>query len=438
MTAKQRLTIEESTLKEKMNTLLALPLADLTDEHRAQMDEHTGRLQQLGPELRAAIASEGEEQQAAVWAFSDVATPEQAEIRELLQRVEISDYLNPVRSGTQPGTLPAEVNAALGVDIAGTSGGVAIPWRVLAGPEVRMATPAETRAYTTTAANDGPQQQRPILQRLFGAGIMAAMGVRLDEVPVGRSEWNILTGAVAPAMAKEGVAAAAAVSATFDSVTLRPKRLTGKYEYSHELAASVADIESALRRDLGDAVKAKMSDSIINGLAPTNTNPEYVEGFLSAITAPSNPSAVAEFSDYAGSHASSVDGIFAEMEKEVSSIIGTDVYAHAAGVYQVGSGESGSEALMRRSMSCRASSYIPAADNSTHFSLGNIYHSAGPNGGGVMRGDSVAAMWPTLEVVRDIYSQASQGVILTWIALWDAKAAFRPDAYKRVGFQIAT
>lgn len=56
---------------------------------------------------------------------------------------------------------------------------------------------------------------------------------------------------------------------------------------------------------------------------------------------------------------------------------------------------------------------------------------------GVMRGDSVAGMWPTLEVVRDIYSNASVGVVLTWIALWDAAVAFRASAYRRAAFQIA-
>ena len=69
---------------------------------------------------------------------------------------------------------------------------------------------------------------------------------------------------------------------------------------------------------------------------------------------------------------------------------------------------------------------------------GNIYHAAGPNGGGAdMRGDSVAAMWPTLEIVRDLYSQASTGIILTWIGLWEAQTAFRSAAYKRVAFRLA-
>ena len=66
-----------------------------------------------------------------------------------------------------------------------------------------------------------------------------------------------------------------------------------------------------------------------------------------------------------------------------------------------------------------------------------ILHAGGPNGG-AMRGDSVAAMWPTLEVIRDIYSQASQGVVLTWVTLWDAAVAFRADAYAQRDIQIAS
>ena len=80
-----------------------------------------------------------------------------------------------------------------------------------------------------------------------------------------------------------------------------------------------------------------------------------------------------------------------------------------------------------------ASTYIPAIASKKQTA---ILHSAGPNGGGVMRGDSVAAMWPTLEVVRDQYTKASQGIVLTWITLWDAKVAFRAAAYKAVAIQV--
>ena len=266
---------------------------------------------------------------------------------------------------------------------------------------------------------------------------MDTLGVRLDSVPVGRSEWPLVASGVDPAQKTEGTAADDAVAVTFSYANLRPKRLTGKYEYTHEMAASVMGLEEALRQDLANAIKSKMSKEIVNGLAvdaSDDSTKSNVPGFLTAITAPADAGATATYADYASSHAGGVDGLHAEMEGEVSSVIGVDVYKHAATVYQSGSGESGSEALRRRSMFCRASSYIPAAVSGQ--SKGNLFHLSGPNGGGVMRGDSVAAMWPTLEVIRDPYSKASQGVLLTWVVLWDAKVAFRSAAYQRLAFKI--
>ena len=419
MTKRQKLQLEQSEKRQKINELLGLD--ELSDEQRSELDTLTKRMQNIEVEMRAAIVAEGEEEAEKFGMFGD---GESAEQRQLLATVTLADYLNPAAAGGAVEGRAAELSAALEVGTVGKGGGVLVPWAVL-----------ETRAFTTTGNNDGSEIQRPILQRLFGPGVMDALGVRMDSVPAGRAEWPLISGGVAPALAKETVAAADAVAATFTTATLKPKRLTGVYEYTHEEAASVADIEQALRRDLADAIKAKMSDLIINGAAPTNAAPQNVEGFLVAIAAPGDAAATATFADYAGAHASGIDGLHAEMETEVASVIGTDVYRHAATVYQAGSGESGSEALARRSMSCRSSTYIPAASNAGQ-AKNNLFHLAGPNGGGTMRGDSVAAMWPTLEVIRDPYTKASQGVVLTWVALWDAKVAFRSAAYERTAFKI--
>ena len=339
-----------------------------------------------------------------------------------MEAVTINDYLGPATAGSAIEGRAAELNAALEVSIAGPGGGVALPWAVL-----------EARAFTATAANDGSEVQRPILQRLFGPGVMDALGVRMDTVPAGRSEWPLITGGVAPDQAKEEAAAGAAVTAVFSTANLKPKRLTGRYEYTHEAAASVASLEQGLRRDLADAVKSKMSDIIINGTAPNTQNPQRIEGFLARLTAADLSAAEATAADYGRLHSLGVDGIHAGMETEVMSVIGDDTYRHAAGVYITGSGESGSELLRRRSGGCVASTYIPDVASMKQFA---ILHSAGPNGG-AMRGDSVAAMWPTLEVIRDIYSQASQGVVLTWVALWDARTAFREDAYEQIAVQVS-
>ena len=71
-----------------------------------------------------------------------------------------------------------------------------------------------------------------MLQRLFGPGVLDMLGVRMDAVPAGRSEWPLFTTGTSPAQAKEGTAAAAAVAATFEFANLKPKRLSSIYEYS--------------------------------------------------------------------------------------------------------------------------------------------------------------------------------------------------------------
>ena len=435
MTPLQTLQIEQSEQRQAINALLATET--LTDEQRTELETHTKRATEIEVELRAALVAEGDEESRAAGMFAD-ADAETAERAKLLREVTIADYLNPAASGAEVRGKAAELNAALELPTTGSKGGTAIPWAVLETPEIRQAArPVEKRAFTSTGENDGPLMQRPILQRLFGPGIMDTLGVRIDTVPVGRTEWPLIAGGVVGGQVVEGTAAAAAVAATFNFASLKPKRLTGRYEYTHEEAASVVDIEQALRRDLADAIKSRMSYEIINGVAvdPNDAaTAANVPGFLATIAAPADAGAEASYADYAGAHAGGIDGIHAEMETEVSSVIATDVYQHAASVYQAGSGESGSEALRRRSMACRASSYIPAATGMQ--SKGNIFHLSGQNGGGIMRGDSVAAVWPTLEVIRDIYSQASQGVVLTWVALWDASVAFRAAAYQRKAFQI--
>ena len=451
MTTSQTLSIEISTKDDKIDEtrqkLHELSTKEtLADGDQAKIDELSAELSEKITQRRAtralhraALSTEGEEEARAQNFFGD-GDGEAAETRALLRDTPLSDYLSAASAGLGLTGASAELNSALKVPVAGAGGGVAVPWAML---EDRQALQrrsqangnGETRAFTDTGDLAGGVMQRPVLQRLFGRGIFDALGVRIDSVPAGRSEWPLLTGGAVPVMKAETAAADAAAVATFATETLKPKRLTGVYEFSHEMSAQVPMIESALRRDLGDAVKAKMSDLVLNGDEATNAHEP--NGFLTKIGAPADPGAESGFADYAGLSAQVVDGIHASGEAEVAVVVGIDSYRHAASIYQTsGSGESASEALKRRSASFMASSFIPAA--SANIQDGNIIHASGAAGGGPdMRGDSVAAVWPSLEVIRDPYSKASQGVVLTWVTLWDCETAFRAAAYKRVAFQVA-
>ncbi len=431
MTNKQRIELQISEHKTKINDILKQETRSQEDLN--QLTELTTRSQNLEIEYRAAVVSEGQEEQRALGEDQNSGDGETAELRSLFSRVSLNDYLAPASAGTGVDGAAKELNAALGVSVMGASGGVAVPFHMLM--ERRNSEPElETRAYTDTSNNDGQETQRPILQRLFGPGVMDYLGVRIDSVPVGRTEWPLLSGGTSAAQTKEGVVAAATVAATFSYANMKPKRLTGSYEYTVEMAASVQDLEQALRRDLADVIKSKMTDTIINGTAPTNSNPQHIQGFLTKITS-TDFGALATAATFGELHANGVDGIHAEMETQVKSIVGIATYKRSAGVYLAGSGEAGSDLLKRRGGGCYASSYIPAvADNKQSA----ILHSAGPNGES-MRGDSVAAMWPTLEVIRDHYTKAGEGgVVLTWITLWDAMVAFRSDAYKHFKLTVSS
>ncbi len=439
MTNKQKIEIRLSEVRGRLNEISGIEGDAFTEEIRNEASALQAEYGDLEVRHRSAIVAEGEDEARMQGAFNE-GDGESTEIRQLMGAVSIGDYLTRAAGGVGIEGRAKELNAALQLSTVGKSGGVCIPWIVLSGPSpAPEARQAERRAFTDTGDYAGGVAQRPILQRLFGSGILDALGVRIDSVPSGRTEWPLLTGGVAPANVAEGMAAAAAGEATFDTETLKPKRLTGRYEYTHEQSAQVPDLEQALRRDLADAVKSKMSALALNGDEATNA--QEPSGFYEKIAAPTAPSAIATFEDFAGSHASAVDGVHAQREGEVSSVVGVASYQLAARTYRTGAGsdESASEALMRRSMMCVASSYVPAPPDSganQDIQSGNIFHAAGPNGG-AMRGDSVAAVWPTLEVIRDIYSKASQGVVLTWITLWDLEAAFRADAYKRISFKVA-
>ena len=374
----QKLELRRSLVRQRLAELSGVD--ELDDAMRDETDKLTTEWTDLETRHRAAIISEGEDEASRAETFEST----DGEYREIRSRANLGAYLGAAAAGTgvTPGSPEDELNGAL--EVRSSGGGVPIPWAMLEagrGPvEAR-----ETRVFTETSASDGSNIQRPILQRLFGEGLFDSLGVRLDSVPVGRSEWPLISGGAAPAMAKEGTAAAAAASATFDHASLKPKRLSGRYEYSHEAAAPVPGLEGALRRDLADAVKAEMSDLIVSGVAPTNSNPQHVQGFLtgSRLTTADLSSAEATAADYGRLHSLAVDGVHATSEMQVTSVIGTASYQHSAGLYIAGSGEAGSGLLSRRSGGCMASTYIPDAASMKQTA---ILHAAGPNGGGPPEG----------------------------------------------------
>ena len=278
MTNLQKLELRRSEIREKLSKLSAVE--SLEPEQKTEITTLTEEFQDSEVRYRAALIAEGEKAQTKEFGTDG----EGAEIRALRTRAPLKDYVLAASEKRSLGGPHAELNEALGVKTVGNSGGVVIPFSVLAGERRQLPNDGEERAYTGTSAYGGGEIQRPILQELFGPGILDALGVRIDSVPTGVSEWPLLTGNVAASQKKEGTAASDAAAAAFVTASLKPKRLTAEIELTHELIAQVVGVEESFRMNLLDALKAKMSDLILTGVAPTNSNPQNVEGFLTKLT----------------------------------------------------------------------------------------------------------------------------------------------------------
>ena len=266
MTNGQKLSLRLSEIRQRLNEISGLEGDAVTDEVRSEADKLATEFKNAETQHRSALIAEADEQRTAEGEHGN-GDGEPAEVRALLGRAGLADYVRAGISGREIAGAPSELNAALDCPIVGVDGGIAIPWRVIRGqraPESRQAPDPERRTFTTTGAYDGPTTQQTILDELFGVGILDAMGVFLASAPAGAREYPIISGNVAPAQTAEGTAASAAVAASFEVANLRPKKLVAAAEFTHEMQASVIGLEETIRRNLMARIQSEMSNIVIN------------------------------------------------------------------------------------------------------------------------------------------------------------------------------
>lgn len=363
------------------------------------------------------------------------------EIREVHEIHERASVLNFVQSADSGMALQgAEAEFAAAVRSANWGAGVTIPYEMLLSPEDFAEVRAESieqdrhleqfRAATTTSDHDGGTMQRNILRRLFGRSIAEFLGVRLDAVPAGQSEYPLITGGVAPAMAAES-AAADQTKGVFTSQTLKPKRLAGQYLFTAEMMAQIGPgLETALRRDLADAVMSAQQQQICTG----DGSAPNVTGLNKTFTNTTAAGKRATRSTYVGMAIGLVDGLYAYEESDIALLMSVDAFKDAGSFVNNNTDGHAIRALRERGVAVQASTYVPGlkkggapAKNSKVFArIGNV------------EGSSVAAMWPGLNVIRDNVTNAAKGQIaITWMQLWDAYVGLRDGAYKNIMVQTA-
>ena len=435
MTASQKLQIRLSEIRTRLNALGSKD-GDLSEEERGEVDKLTAEYQDAEARHRAAIVTESEEaEQRQVGEEPGGETGEGAEVRRLMQRATIGNYVEAALQGTVEQGAERELADALEVRRGpGYVDGVVIPWALLL--------PEEPRASTTTTQNDGPVRQVPIIDRLFRQpdGILDMLGVGLMSSGPGQTEYPLVsTGTTNVGQTAEGADLGDPAAMTFTVQTLKPTgRLSGSYELTAELRASVAGIEQALRRDLAMLVEEQMILQVFNG---NGTAPE-VNGILSRVAAQQTaPTATATYSDYVSLGSRAVDGYHASDETDTDILLPIDVYQHAAGLIASGSDSAAILATKARCKRCKATAFLsnsPATGDGAGINTNVVLHGAGMNGGS-QRYDSLGVIWsagPNLIVDR-VTKAKSATTILTHVTVWNAYMAFRTGAYDRVSLKLA-
>ena len=415
MTKSQKIALAISEKRQRLNEIAGLSESDITEEIRSEADTLRTEFTNLETQYRSALIAESETsaEPTGLAGKESEKNGEQNEIRSLLDKVQLRHYAEDLKAGRER-TEINELNSALEVRAA-VEGGIVIPIEML-----------EVRAddTTQTAANDGSTLQRPILPRVFAAGgVLESLGVMLDSVPAGQHEYILMATGTDAEQKAEG-AAVEADAATFTTQALKPLRLTTRYKWSIEEGARVEGLESVFRRDMSDSISEQMANQVLNG----NGAGAQVHGILSRLAKPATINDTADFAKYAVIPGLGVDGKHASMVSEVNALTTVEAYQHSGTLFNAGSGESAREYLARQLGSMRSTSLMAVrTENSKTNQSDIILHS------GSREGDSIACVWPGIEVILDRITGASKGeVAITAVTLWNAYLAFRSDAYKRV------
>ncbi len=405
MTPLQKLQVRQSELRQRVNDLLGKETLD--DKESSELETSTRELQGIEPKLRAALvaqedASTAEDKGDETEARDDDPDAETRELQEISGRATLSSFA--AAALNQRNVDGAERELAQAFQLPADAGH--IPLIMLVDPEQRQ------DAVSDFNAADAPVSSGRFLARVFTTSIARWLGITFESVPVGERVHTVLTGGVDP----DTVARAAtqdADAATLSTIIMDPHRITARYLFELEDVARLPQLEARLRQDLSMALANEMDSQIFNGNAQLTSN-----GLSNALAA-GQTETVATFStataeDLHADVLSAIDGVYATMLEDVrlamdsSSLVAFKKLVNAdveMFLYDI---------LKMQGLSMNSSNHIAAGQ----LADGDKWAYASKRRG--LAGAAVAAVWPSLQLVRDPYTAAAKGqVALTIVQMWD-------------------
>ena len=393
MKKRLKLLLEQSEKRERINTLLAKD--ELSEEERADMAALTKRMQDIEPELRAAMVAEGEEETRA----ADPADMESVELRSLLRRSTLGAFFDSALDRAPVDGAEAELQQHF--RLAGNQ----VPIEMLR---------SESRAVTPGPANVAAQEQ-PLILPIFSEGDAAFLAVDMPTVPSGEAVFPVMTSRPTVHGPFAASDAAGETTGAFEAEVLGPERLQASFFYKRVDGAKFAQLDSGLRQALSsalsEALDKKVVDQIVTDVAQTaaaaaDTHSSYKMNLVYG----------------------RIDGRYATGEGAVRLLVGAKTLAHMASSYRANTADDHALTSIRNAGSLvRVSPHIAAVASNKQDALVRLGS----------RRDAVAPIWRVVTIIPDEITKVGTGEInLTAVALANFKV-LRTGAFARIQTQHA-
>ena len=420
MTNDQKIRLRLSQVRGRLNDIAGIE--DLTDEIRSEAEALHTELNDLSIRERALIPSEG------ITENRDTGLDAEARERnELRSRARVTSYILAALSGRQVDGAEAELR-----DAAGVSGVPLELWDTAPAANGETRQDAATVAPGTVGVN-----LDAIRPQVFSASIAPRLGIEMPRVESGSyASATISTSLTAAAQVAGADAHATAAGFTVTSVT--PKRISARLGIRVEDVAAVGQVnfESILRENLSLVLSDALDSQMING---DGSSPN-LSGIFARLTAPSDPTTVADFDAFASAHAGGIDGLWSNTLKEVSVVCGPATMALTARTFQTATsykGELSSAAYaMANTGGLWTNRRMPDAASDVQQAVLYRMGRSMMGGAGAMR-TAVCPHWNEISI-DDIYSGSASGErFFTMHVLLGDVILVQPDAYSQIAYLLA-
>ena len=374
--------VEDNKIAERLSVIGLIPLAELSDEIRAEQLTLRQRVPVVKGELQKAFTEQRAEQEKGV--TLDTAD---TELRELTRTANIGEVISAASEQRMTTGATAEIQQHCGIN------SNQIPIEMLRLDRGA----AEQRAAATVPGSIAGAVQSEVITPVFASGDGEFLGVERPTVPVGTaSSYPVLSTSPSVKGPYTDSTEAAQTDSTFVANSLAPERLAASYAYRASDAARFSGLDSSLRLALNGGLTEALDQQAINGS----------DGLLNGSNlSNNNVTALTSWLQYLDRMLyGRVDGRYARAPSDVRILVGSPVFSHLSTLYKSNeSDETGAERLAARSGGLVVSPHVPALASKRQNVLMRL---------GSASGAAVQPLWEGITILSDPYSRSAHGEVV--------------------------